>query len=155
MSEKKDETNLVGLYKKIFAVKAELGAVTKDSNNPFFKSKYADLNAHLETVEPILAKNNLVLTQTTTSNGQANFVRTEITDITTGAQIMSVLLLPNLDDMQKLGGAITYARRYTLGAALAIQTEDDDGQTAVGKGGFVKAAPPRAAKSSNVVNKDF
>ena len=154
MSEKNEAVNLVGLYKKLFKVKSELGAVTKGSVNPFHKSRYADLNAHLEVIEPILEKNGLILTQTTTSNGQANFVRTEITDIDTGAQILSVLLLPNLDDMQKLGGAITYARRYTLGAALAIQTEDDDGQTAIGKGGFVRATLPKVTASA-VVTKDF
>jgi hypothetical protein len=145
------ERNLINLYKKIWQVKSEIGAVTRSSNNPFFKTKYADLNAHLEVVEPICQKLGLVLTQSTLANPQlGNVVKTDITDIESGAQISSILQLPKLDDMQKLGGAITYARRYTLGALLAIQTEDDDGNTATGRT-FV--APAKSTKGS--VSKDF
>jgi hypothetical protein len=44
------------LYTKLWKAKQEIGKVTKGSNNPFFKSKYADLNALLEATEPILLK---------------------------------------------------------------------------------------------------
>jgi hypothetical protein len=150
----REETNLINLYKKLHAVKSKIGMVTKSSNNPFFKTKYADLNAHLEVVEPICQELGLVLTQSTLANPQlGNVVKTDITDIDSGAQISSVLQLPKLDDMQKLGGAITYARRYTLGALLAIQTDDDDGNTATGKT-FVKPNVKPAAVTKGP-SKDF
>jgi hypothetical protein len=39
------------------------------------------------------------------------------------------MVLPNLQDPQKLGSAITY-RRYTLQSLLGLQAEDDDGNKA-------------------------
>jgi hypothetical protein len=51
------------IYTKLWKAKQEIGKVTKGSNNPFFKSKYADLNAILEATEPILLKHGLILLQ--------------------------------------------------------------------------------------------
>lgn len=129
-----DHNNLISLYTKLAKVKKDLGSVTKSSVNPFFKSSYADLNAHLNVVEPVLEKHGLILTQPTFTNGAENIVKSDITDVETGAMISSSLkLVFENEDMQKLGGAITYARRYTLGSLLAMKAEDDDGNTAAGK----------------------
>jgi hypothetical protein len=146
-----ENANIVNLYKKLHKVKSEMGAVTKSANNPFFKSKYADLNAHLELVEPLLNKYGLVLNQPTIASQQlGNVVQSSITDIETGAQVSSSFALPKLEDMQKCGSAITYARRYTLGSLLAFQTDDDDGEKAVGR------VTTKAAVYTNVKNnRDF
>ena len=80
-------------------------------------------------------------------------VVTEIRDINTGASIQSSLSLPALTDMQKLGGAITYARRYTLGSLFAMLTEDDDGETAAGRGTTRKKTVK--GKVAAVVTDDF
>ena len=127
-------TDTAGLYKKLYNFKSELTAVIKKSKNPFFKSNYADLNEHLNVVEPLCLKHGLVLTQPiqATSSGQ-NIVSTVLTDVDTGLSVRSSLSLPALDDMQKLGGAITYARRYTLSSAAAMKAEDDDANFATGK----------------------
>lgn len=137
----------VELNKALAAVKREMGKLKKDAKNPFFKSKYADLNQVLENVEPLLEKHGLVLTQPVISNGQHNFVSTEITEINTGQAAVSRLGLPVIEDMQKLGGAITYARRYTLKSLLGMQEEDDDGEAAVGRGTPV-AKPSLKGKTS-------
>lgn len=123
------------IYQKIAAVKKELGKLVKSANNPFFKSKYADLNTHIAAVEPLLEKQGLVLLQPNHAlrGDGGNMVVTEVRDIETGASVQSSLALPPLTDMQKLGGAITYARRYTLGSLFAMQAEDDDGETAAGR----------------------
>lgn len=132
--EKTETQKLIELNTKIFKVKKELPVLKKDSVNPFFKSSYADLNQHLSILEPILAKHKLVLLQPTVAAGaMGNVVKTEIVDIETAARVESSFIIPQTEDMQKLGGAITYARRYTLGALLGMQAEDDDGNTAVGK----------------------
>ena len=55
-----------------------------------------------------------------------------ISDISTGEFLEASIKLPELNDMQKLGSAITYARRYTLGSLLAMAAEDDDGNSASG-----------------------
>jgi hypothetical protein len=52
------ETNF---YEKLAAVKAEVGRISKDSSNPFFKSKYFDVNSLLLHVEPIIQKHGLIL----------------------------------------------------------------------------------------------
>lgn len=131
---KTNEKQTKEVAKAIFNLKRELGAVKKSAKNPFFKSKYADLNAHLELLEPLLAKNSLILTQPVITNGQKNIVSTEIYHVDSGESITSQLTLPETDDLQKVGGAITYARRYTLNSFFAMQSQDDDGETAMGRG---------------------
>jgi hypothetical protein len=118
----KQETNF---YEKLSAVKAEVGRISKDNSNPFFKSKYFDVNSLLLHVEPIIQKNGLLLLQPI----QDNLVKSIILD-TNGFSIESAIVLPELNDPQKLGSAITYYRRYTLQSLLALQAEDDDANLA-------------------------
>ena len=138
MSTKKERN----IHQALFDVKKELGAVKKQAKNPFFKSNYADLNQHLDLVEPLLEKHGLVLTQPVITNGVKNMVSTEIalkeTEVGVNGDnpsqvIKSQLVLPESDDLQKVGSAITYARRYTLGSLLGMQSVDDDGNVASGK----------------------
>ena len=121
----KTETNF---YEKLAAVKAEVGRISKDSSNPFFKSKYFDINSLLLHVEPIIQKNGLLLLQPI----QDGLVKSIIYD-TNGFSIESGIALPELNDPQKLGSAITYYRRYTLQSLLALQAEDDDANLASNK----------------------
>jgi hypothetical protein len=121
----KTETNF---YEKLAAVKSEVGRISKDSSNPFFKSKYFDVNSLLLHVEPIIQKNGLLLLQPI----QDNLVKSIIFD-TNGFSIESGIVLPELNDPQKLGSAITYYRRYTLQSLLALQAEDDDANLASNK----------------------
>jgi hypothetical protein len=118
----------LNFYEKLSAVKAEVGKILKDSSNPFFKSKYFDVNSLLLHVEPIIQKNGLLLLQPI----QDNLVKSIIFD-TNGFSIESGIVLPELNDPQKLGSAITYYRRYTLQSLLALQAEDDDANLASNK----------------------
>ena len=115
----------INFYEKLAAVKAEVGRISKDNSNPFFKSKYFDVNSLLLHVEPIIQKNGLLLLQPI----QDNLVKSIILD-TNGFSIESAIVLPELNDPQKLGSAITYYRRYTLQSLLALQAEDDDANLA-------------------------
>ena len=116
-------------------VKSELQAVTKSASNPFFKSKYADLNTHLDAVEPLLEKNGLILLQPVSVNEAtgANTVSSIIIDPSGQFVSSQMTVVAKENDMQKLGSAITYARRYTLGALLSMKAEDDDGNVASDK----------------------
>jgi len=116
----------MNLYTKLNEVKKEIGAISKDSTNPFFKSKYFDINSLLKHVEPLLQKNGLLLLQPI----YKGYVISEIIEIETGEKIQSGLQLPEMDDPQKLGSAVTYYRRYTLQSLLGLQAEDDDANTA-------------------------
>lgn len=114
------------LYLKLAEVKKEVGKVSKNSKNPHFKNTYADLNALIDAVEPILLEKGLLMLQPI---GEGK-VRTVIIDVENGENIESAIDLPQLQDPQKLGSAITYFRRYTLQSLLSLMAEDDDGNKA-------------------------
>jgi hypothetical protein len=120
----------MSIYKKLFEAKKEIGTISKDKKNPFFKSNYLSLNGLIDAVENVLDKHDLLLLQPITENR----VCTEIWDISEEKEgqkyISSDMQLPNIQDPQKLGSAITYYRRYTLQSLLGLQAEDDDGNSA-------------------------
>jgi hypothetical protein len=107
-------------------VKKEVGTLSKTATNPFFKSKYFDINSLIEQVDPLLEKNGLLLLQPI-EDGKVVSV---IYHVDTEMSVKSEMVLPNLQDPQKLGSAITYYRRYTLQSLLGLQAEDDDGNKA-------------------------
>jgi len=113
------------IYNKLFTLQNELGAISKDATNPFYKSKYFDINSLIGQLKPLLQKHNLVLLQPINNNQ----VRSVIYDLDGGSVESSIELPTNLD-AQKLGSAITYFRRYTLTSLLALQAVDDDGNLA-------------------------
>ena len=123
------------LWAKLHMAKMNIGKVAKNATNPHFKKSYADINALLETVEPILHENGLVLLQPV----KDHIVFTQIIDIDSGEMVESWMQLPDITDPQKLLGAITYFRRGTLQSLLALQSVDDDGNSATAT---VKAANP-------------
>lgn len=113
------------IYIKLWKAKQEIGKVTKGNDNPFFKSKYADLNSLLEATEPILLKYDLIVLQPII-NG---CVCTRIINIENGEYVESSLQLPVVTDPQKQIAGVTYFRRATLQSLLSLQAVDDDGNT--------------------------
>ena len=97
------------IYEKLLNAKKSIGKVHKNAKNPHFKNNYADINALIEAVEPILLENGLVLLQPVL-NGK---VITRIVDVETGENVESIMELPTLTNPQQMGSAITYYRRYT------------------------------------------
>jgi hypothetical protein len=134
------------IYTKLAAVKNEIGAISKDSTNPFFKSKYFDINGLLKHVEPLLDKNGLLLLQPITDG----LVCSQIIDIENGDKVESSMQMTVLSDPQKMGSMITYYRRYTLQSLLGLQAEDDDANAA----SKASQAPP-AKKWINPQSKDW
>tara|TARA_R110002072_G_scaffold97926_2_gene215434 strand:+ start:7277 stop:7777 length:501 start_codon:yes stop_codon:yes gene_type:complete len=116
----------MNIYTKLSEVKKEIGAISKDSTNPFFKSKYFDINGLLKHVEPLLDKNGLLLLQPIVDG----LVYSQIIDVETGDKVESSMLMSTLSDPQKMGSMITYYRRYTLQSLLGLQAEDDDANAA-------------------------
>lgn len=114
------------IYIKLWKAKHEIGKIVKGNDNPFFKSKYADLNTILEACEPILLKYDLILLQPV----KGGCVHTWIIDVDNGDRIESYLDLPNIVDPQKMIAAVTYYRRASLQSLLSLQAVDDDGNTA-------------------------
>lgn len=120
------------IYQKLLEAQKEIGAIKKDSDNPYFKSKYVDINGILAVVKPVLNKHGLVLTQALNVTEGHIGLNTAITDSESGQKIESNVFLPEMSDPQKTGSAITYFRRYSLQTLLALEAEDDDGNVASG-----------------------
>jgi hypothetical protein len=114
------------IHTALLSAKQELGKVPKNSSNPFFKSKYFDINGLLEVVEPILHAHGLFVLQPIIDGS----VVTQIIHAETGQMIQSSMKLSNIVDPQKQGSEVTYYRRYTLQSLLAMQADDDDGNAA-------------------------
>jgi len=123
---KKEEVVPQNIYQKLHLAKQSMGKVIKNATNPHLKRNYADINSIIDTVEPILLDHGLLLIQPIIDDK----VYTIIVDIETGDKLESYLTLPPITDAQKLGGACTYFRRYTLVNLLSLQAVDDDGHEA-------------------------
>jgi len=114
------------IYAKLHEAKKEIGVVKKNAKNPHFKNTYADLNALIDAVEPILLEKGLIMLQPI-KDGK---VYTQIIDIDTFESVESCIdLSPNLT-AQALGSQVTYYRRYTLQSLMSLQADDDDGHKA-------------------------
>lgn len=125
------------LAKSLVKAQAAMNHAAKDSKNPHFKSAYSSLASVIDAVRPALSSNGLAFVQKLhTAEGG---IAVETVLIHESGQEMScgTLFIPaTKHDAQGYGSAISYAKRYSLQAALGIASEDDDGQAAV-------KAPPK------------
>lgn len=117
------------IYQKLAQAKSEIGAISKDSKNPFYKSKYFDINQLLQHVEPVLEKYGLMVMQPIIEGKVVSL----IIDVETGKDCRSEITLTDERDPQKIGSQISYFRRYTLSSLLSLQAEDDDANKAIPK----------------------
>ena len=114
-------------------------AAIKDSTNPHFKSKYADLTSVWEACRDALTKNGLSVVQSTDFDGDTVWIETILLH-SSGEHIKGRYpLRPQQQTPQGYGSAISYARRYALAAMVGVVSDDDDGNEAS------KPAPRRDA----------
>ena len=130
-------------------VKAQkaFGPALKSSQNPHFKSRYADLSACVEAVVEALNNNGIALTQHTHHADGGVCVETILLHESGEELTFGRLFVPSSkNDAQGYGSALTYARRYSLMAACGLAPEDDDGNAA-------SASAPRIISRSLVTGK--
>lgn len=129
-NHKSNETN--ELFKAMSLAQSEMKVAGKDSQNPFFKSSYANLQSIIEASRPSLCKNGLsVMQQIVPQDGQ-DYLVTMLCH-SSGQWISSQMrITPVKSDVQSLGSYITYLRRYCYAALVGVYdgTEDDDGNNA-------------------------
>ena len=122
-----------------------MGSAKKGADNPYFKSKYADLGSVLESCKSLLNDNGITILQPHSTQAFTNsegvtltkdFVETVLIH-ESGEFIKSStpVVVAKQNDPQALGSAITYARRYGLQSLLSIPAEDDDGEGAMARKG--------------------
>lgn len=114
------------------AAQGDFPNVPKDANNPFFKSKYADLASIVDTIRPVIKKHGLSYSQLTGWDDSRNCPTiTTVLLHKSGQFIESTLPMPVAkNDAQGVGSAITYGRRYGLQAIFGLAADDDDGNAA-------------------------
>mgnify|MGYP003525964316 CR=1 FL=1 len=114
------------LAKALSIVQGKLKPASKDSNNPFFKSKYADLNSIWDSCRELLSVNGLAVSQLNQVTDLGVIVETVLMH-ESGEWISGEMLLPlTKQDAQAVGSATSYGRRYGLASILGIVADDDD-----------------------------
>ena len=112
--------------KEIFSALVAFSAldvqVVKNKTNPHFKNKYADLQEILEKVKKPLASCGLALYQSVRGE---NTLITKLVHIS-GESLEEIFTFKDASNMQGLGSAITYAKRYQICAMLGLAADDDD-----------------------------
>lgn len=126
---------------------AETPEVHADSTNPFHKSKYASLNAHLSLVKPIFAKHGLAILQMPIGKSDAVGVSTTIIH-KDGGSISTDAYIPCGQGLkaQEAGSIYSYLRRYAIAAVAGIATDDDDANVVSTTKTAVYSAPATVKK---------
>lgn len=120
----------------------EMKNAKKSADNPFFKSKYADLAEVTDACREPLTKNNIAVIQGTVTRENKCGVRTMLAHASGQYFACTALAVPKDNGPQATGSVWTYLRRYSLAAMTGVATEDDDGEKAEGRD--KNAKPPGA-----------
>lgn len=125
---------------------AHIKGAVKNKKNPHLRSKYADISSVIEAAREALANNGLAIFQGTDIIEGKTVLRTTLSHVS-GQWMSSLtpLIIPK-NDMQSLGTAITYARRYSYSAMVGIVTEEDD------DGESIKSKPKAESNNSSQLN---
>lgn len=122
------------LAKALAKAQGAIKPAVKASENPFFKSSYADLPAIFKACREELTKNDITVIQSTGFDADGVFLETMLAH-SSGEWVSGVYpIRPVKPDPQSMGSAVTYARRYSLAAMVGVvaEDEDDDGAAASG-----------------------
>lgn len=142
----------MAIHKKLLEFQKLGITIERDATNPHFRSSYSSLNEVLAKVKKPLNDLGVVIVQRASGAPYSNDhgLTTELIDTEDDTKVECFVPFVSATDMQKLGGAITYARRYSLIALLGLEDEDDDGNVASAP----KAAPRAAQRPTGPVAMD-
>ena len=138
----KQSESIANLALSLSIVQGKLTHAKKDSANPFFKSKYADLESVWDSCRELLAGNGLAIMQFpgTYSDLDKSMSLTTMLTHSSGEYISQEMSVPvTKADAQGAGSALTYMRRYALAAVVGVVQADDDGNAASSPKPVVKA----------------
>ena len=126
-------TDIAALAEALSKAQGKITGALKDSANPFFKSKYADLASVWDACREQLAANGLSVVQVNGNDSERITVTTMLMH-SSGQWIRGTCSAkPAKDDAQATGSVITYLRRYGLAAITGVAQIDDDANAATGK----------------------
>jgi len=123
--------SIVNISSALLKAQKNIEGATKGSANPFFRSKYADLNSVMDACKQHLNEQGISVLQPVQSDEHGDYVETTLLH-ESGEWITSRMkLMVNKQNMQELGSAVSYARRYALQSLVFVGANDDDGEAAV------------------------
>jgi len=126
------EKKKITLAQAMLDFRVNVDSVTKDSTNPFFNSGYTSYNAVRETINPTLDMLGIVVIQAPMILEGIDVLNTKVYMAHNPSDFIcsNIRLLMPKGDMQQLGSAISYAKRYSLVSLFGLAEEDDDGNKA-------------------------
>jgi hypothetical protein len=150
----KQSESIKNIAKALITFHLKVDTISKDSTNPFFKSKYASLSNILDAIATPLDESGLTFCQFPTGN---DGLTTILMHADSGEFISADYSMKAAkDDPQGRGSALTYQRRYALSAILGLNIdEDDDGNTATHGGKTPKEAEDNNKQWLNIGTKQF
>ena len=125
---------LKDLFEALSKSQAEMPLAGRNSENPYFKSRYADFAEIVRVSRPCLTKNGLSVLQQIEPNEDGQNILYTILSHSSGQWIESRMrILPAKPDVQSLSSYITYIKRiaYASLVGVAVTNEDDDGEIAM------------------------
>lgn len=125
--------NIAELATALSRAQGKITGALKDSSNPFFKTKYADLASVWDACREQLSANGLAVVQTLSNDAENIVVITTLTHSSGQWMRGRLAVKPVKSDPQGIGSAITYARRYALAAIVGVAQIDDDAEAAMGR----------------------
>ena len=110
----------------LVAAQADMPAVEPNKQNPHFRSMFVSLDHLIAKTRPVLNKHGLSISQWPSVTEHGPVLRTVVAHESGGRLEADTPLLMQKQDMQQLGSAVTYARRYAWASACGISAEEDD-----------------------------
>lgn len=119
------------IYSAFIKAQANIEKAVKDSTNPHFRSKYADLGNVVDAIKPHLEEQGLAFFQKFHECDKGIKIETIVIHESGESISNGILFVPvTKNDAQGFGSACTYARRYSLQSAFGVAPDDDDGNAA-------------------------
>ncbi len=145
---------IINIYQAISGMQQEIQFIRKTAENPYFDSKYADLNGHIVEIKPLLKKYNLILIQGGHQMPDFSWaLRTKLIHSSGEWIETDTPMLSEKKNMAAQGSSITYARRQGLGPLFLMGAVDDDGKATIDTGAEEDAEKAIAESIQNQVEK--
>lgn len=126
-----ESESTVAISAALVACQGALRPALKDSNNPAFKTRYADLASVMEAIREPMLENGLAIQHQQLPGEAGRLILRTVLRHKSGEFLASVAIVPlSKQDAQGMGSALTYARRYGVAAMLGVVQDDDDGNAA-------------------------
>lgn len=146
------------LFASLCKAQSEMDDAKTQSANPYFKSKYANLQSIVKAARPFLSRNGLcVIQRTFTGEGTALILQTRLGHSSGQWIVSNVEVKPLKTDIQSLGSYLTYLRRYQYASLVGVITGegDDDGEAAMPAArATTSQSPINPQKDNSIITKD-